>query len=190
MRQRDENKREAIFEATVGLLNEVGYDGVSMSKIAAAAGVSPSTIYVYFDNKDDMLKKVYLDVKKKLFCAMTRGLTADMPVRSAVSLICHNLLDFMRGNEGYLLFLEQSAGSPRIDALWQDEVKSLFEPIFALFERGAAEGVLKKAPPLLLCSFCFHPVAQIYKQQCRSRFAVSGLDYELVFRMCWDAVRA
>ncbi|MDB4867155.1 MAG: TetR family transcriptional regulator [Cohnella sp.] len=37
-----------------------------MSKIAKKAGVSASTIYVYFENKEDMLNKLYLSIKKKM----------------------------------------------------------------------------------------------------------------------------
>ena len=66
MRYKDEHKKEAIYEATILLLNKEGFSSTSMSKIAKHAGVSASTIYIYFKNKDDMLKKLYLDTKPEL----------------------------------------------------------------------------------------------------------------------------
>jgi AcrR family transcriptional regulator len=42
-----------------------GYDGASMGKIAAAAGLTPNTVYWYFGNKDELFVAVadlYLDL--------------------------------------------------------------------------------------------------------------------------------
>ncbi|MEF7442026.1 TetR family transcriptional regulator [Paenibacillus lautus] len=40
MRYRDDNKVEAIFDATVQLINEIGFSDTSISKIANRASVS------------------------------------------------------------------------------------------------------------------------------------------------------
>ncbi|MFN0223999.1 TetR/AcrR family transcriptional regulator [Paenibacillus sp. KR2-11] len=53
-----------MFKATIQLLNEIGFSDISMSKIAKRAHVSPSTIYVYFENKEDMLSKLYSNGKQ------------------------------------------------------------------------------------------------------------------------------
>ena len=41
----------AILDAAVHLFSEHGYDGVSMRRIAQAAGVSKANIYHHFDSK-------------------------------------------------------------------------------------------------------------------------------------------
>jgi TetR/AcrR family transcriptional regulator len=43
---------EAILDAAVQLFSECGYDGVSMRRIAEAAGVSKANIYHHFASKD------------------------------------------------------------------------------------------------------------------------------------------
>ena len=50
-RPRDATRDDAIHEATLQLLKEVGYDGLSMGAIAAQAGVSKATIYRRWANK-------------------------------------------------------------------------------------------------------------------------------------------
>ena len=40
---KDENKKAAITEAIIGLINEIGFANISMSKIAKAAGISAVT---------------------------------------------------------------------------------------------------------------------------------------------------
>ena len=67
MRYLDATKKEKIILAAIQLINEVGFAEITMSKIAQKAGVAPGTIYVYFENKDDMLKKLFLTVKEECF---------------------------------------------------------------------------------------------------------------------------
>jgi len=50
MRVKDDVKQEALFEATVKLVNEIGFASSSVSKIAKQAQISPATIYVYYKN--------------------------------------------------------------------------------------------------------------------------------------------
>ena len=62
MRTKDENKKAAITKAIIRLINEIGFVDISMSKIAKATGISASTLYVYYESKEDMFRKIYLDV--------------------------------------------------------------------------------------------------------------------------------
>lgn len=50
-----EQKRDEIVAAARALLIEEGYEVASISRVAAAAGVAPNTIYWYFKDKDDLL---------------------------------------------------------------------------------------------------------------------------------------
>ena len=54
MRTKDGQKKDALFRATVTLVSEIGFAASSVSKIARQAHVSPSTIYVFFKNKEDL----------------------------------------------------------------------------------------------------------------------------------------
>lgn len=53
-RQKEELRR-AILDAAVELFRERGYENFSMRQVAEAIGYSPTTIYLYFDDKDDLL---------------------------------------------------------------------------------------------------------------------------------------
>jgi AcrR family transcriptional regulator len=49
------DSRERIFHATFRVLQEHGYAGLSISRIADAADLSKSSCYHFFDDKDDLL---------------------------------------------------------------------------------------------------------------------------------------
>ena len=49
MRRKDDEKQRCIKNAVVQLILEEGFQGASVSKIAKSAGVSPATVYIYYD---------------------------------------------------------------------------------------------------------------------------------------------
>lgn len=53
--------RRAILDAAIELFDAAGRDNVSMRQVAAAVGYSATTIYNYFEDKDDLLHHVVLD---------------------------------------------------------------------------------------------------------------------------------
>jgi len=60
-----QTKRNEIVAAASSLFLSEGYDGASMGKIAAAAGLTPNTLYWYFGDKDELFVAVadlYLDL--------------------------------------------------------------------------------------------------------------------------------
>jgi AcrR family transcriptional regulator len=59
MRTRDENKIEALYREALQMIVKEGFDGLSMQKLARAAGVSPATIYIYFKDKEDLLLQLH-----------------------------------------------------------------------------------------------------------------------------------
>ncbi len=63
--QTKQAKRDEIVAAASSLFVAEGYDGASMGKIAAAAGLTPNTLYWYFSDKDELFAAVadlYLDL--------------------------------------------------------------------------------------------------------------------------------
>ncbi len=63
--QTKQAKRDEILAAASSLFLAEGYDGASMGKIAAAAGLTPNTLYWYFGDKDELFVAVadaYLDL--------------------------------------------------------------------------------------------------------------------------------
>lgn len=56
--QRSRATVERIIDAAVEVLAEVGYHHASTNRIAAAASVSPGTLYGYFSDKDEIVSAV------------------------------------------------------------------------------------------------------------------------------------
>lgn len=190
MRRRDDNKREAIFQATKELLNEIGFAEISMSKIAKRAGVSAATIYVYFENQDDMLRKLYLDVKGKLASSLFSVLDKGLTLRQMVETAMRGYLQFLLDNREDYLFLEQFSNSPLLKNLCITEEVPSFDLLYEVVERGKREGVFRPVANDLLLTYCYLPISQLVKDHERSGMEVTEEIIQAVLEMSWNAIRA
>ena len=91
MRYRDEAKQNAVIEATVKLVNQIGFAATSTAKIAKEANVSSATIYIYYKNKEDLLVSTYVDIKKKMGEAFLKDFDDSLPIRDILKTALSNL---------------------------------------------------------------------------------------------------
>ncbi len=72
----EQDKSAIILAAATQVLTRYGYTGVTISRVAAEAGVSRGLLHYYFKNKEDMLAKVLRDnvgTAEKLFAEISRS---------------------------------------------------------------------------------------------------------------------
>lgn len=79
--------RESILTITTRLLAEQGAAGLGMRDIARDAAVTPSTIYHYFVNKDQLLKSAFDEVNTRLGVARKQL----PPARTAAELLLQRI---------------------------------------------------------------------------------------------------
>ena len=58
MRRKDDEKEQRIRRSVITLMLKEGFNVTSIAKIAKMAGVSPATVYIYYENKEDMLQDI------------------------------------------------------------------------------------------------------------------------------------
>lgn len=190
MRRKDDNKKEAIFEATISLLNEIGFYQISMSKIAKRAEVSVATIYVYFEDKDDMIRKLYLSVKGKFSSAVIQTFDDKKSVQENIECVMRKILDFIIGHKEYFLFLEQFSNSPLVQNLFVENKMDVISSFSKIIDKGKKEGVLKQVDNALFISFSYYPIAQLAKFYFDGRIELTETVIQAVIDMSWDALRA
>lgn len=191
MRIKDENKSDAIFNATIDLLNEIGFADISMSKIAKRANVSSSTIYVYFENKDDMLKKTYLYVKNKMFKSLDGVLDEQKEVRETIAALMRKLLDYLLENKSYFLFSEQFDNSPLLSKFClKNQPDNLMSAYHDYIDKAKAKGALKDADTALLIAYCYYPVAYLAKENFMGHGHITEEIIDQAITLSWQAIKA
>lgn len=188
MRHRDDAKEEAIVEAAIRLINKNGFASTSISKIAKEAGVSPATIYVYFESKEDLLNNLYLMTKESMIESI--GFHYDQTAGWEVNFkhFFDSTCRFMMNNRDSLAFLEQCWSNPMISAATLEQGAKMFTPVFELFQKGVAAGAFKPLDTQVTMALVFLPMMNYIRgMQNESAECLTGLEQ---LRDCtWDAIK-
>jgi AcrR family transcriptional regulator len=132
-RRRAETNRR-IYEVAMELFTERGYEEVSVSEIATAAGVSVPTFYAHFSNKEHLV----LPLPDR---PSVQGMLASQPPGDSV---------FVTVRDAMLGWLDSYRGRDREDLLarWRVVVSTPGLRLRAAeYERTTAEMVLESLPP-------------------------------------------
>ncbi|CAD0318435.1 TetR/AcrR family transcriptional regulator [Xanthomonas hortorum] len=96
MRVRTEEKREAIVQAASEVFLELGFEGASMSQIAARVGGSKRTLYGYFSSKEELFVAFAKDMSDRYFDPLLRALSqSGGPVTEALQRFGEDVLIFL-----------------------------------------------------------------------------------------------
>ena len=140
-RKRSETTRRAILDATFGLLEEKGFDRLSIEGVAARAGVGKATIYRWWSSKGLLAVEAFLDAVAPAIAFPDTG--------SARADILHQmraLAGLYRGPTGRFV-REMIALSLSDAAMRAAFVDGFLEPrraaAYAVFRRGQARGELR-----------------------------------------------
>lgn len=109
--------REKIVSAASELFAKRGISAASMDDIARAAGYSKATLYVYFENKEEIISLLVLDSMRKLCAYISSALQDQKSTRAKYDLICRELV---RYQEEYPFYFKMTLEKIRIDFEGQD----------------------------------------------------------------------
>ena len=79
-RPRSTQSHQAILQATLELLGEVGFDRMSIDGIATRAGVGKTTIYRRYDSKEELVADAIEMLREEIVIPDTGNLWGDMDV--------------------------------------------------------------------------------------------------------------
>jgi AcrR family transcriptional regulator len=125
-----EARREQIREAARRLFEAAGYDSISMSDVAAAAGVTRGLVHHYFRSK----RELYLEVVRSVLGQAPRLVTPE-GVDSLDETVQRNanvVLDYLSSNRGMLLAIAPSGDlgrDPEVAALADEAREAAIDQI-------------------------------------------------------------
>jgi len=188
MRTKDEEKQEALFEATVKLVNEIGFAASSVAKIAKEANVSAATLYIYYKNKEDLLVSTYLTIKRHTSQAILKDFDARQPIHDILKKAWSNMFRYTMEHSHYFHFAEQFAHSPYADLIDLEEIEGYFAPIIQTLEKGIDQKIIKNVSIDILKAFIYYPVVVLSNSRMCRDFEICEDNMETAFGLAWDAI--
>ncbi len=183
------DKRAAILQATLSLLASRGFHGFSMKQLADMAGVAAGTIYLYFEDKQDLILQLHDEILRRVAEAVFVDYSPEMDFQHQHRLMCRNIWHFFNANPDILLSKSQFDHLPP-EAL-QDRkavAREQVRPMVNLFERGKAAGAIKDLPEEVLFGLGMEPFFALGRQCHLGLVAVDDHCLEKAIAAAWDAI--
>lgn len=161
MRTRDLNKEAIIRQKAIEMIVLQGFDGLSMHKLAKAAGISVATIYIYFKDREDLIQQLYLEETTKMIDATLLNFDPDMHFDKGLKIQWLNRMRYCLDNPYSMTFMEQVKHSPFID---RSVLDGRFLDAMSRFVHNAiAREELIPLPVEIYWSIAFAPLYQLVK---------------------------
>ena len=186
-RMTKDETRLKLRNAVVAEAVENGIGSVGVTAVAERAKVSAGTIYVHFENKDDMLAKVYLDLKTELHARVT----ADQDASDSATLIrsmWFNLFEFVKEAPHNFLFLEYAGTAKLLSPAQQRVVDGQMEDISIVLQGGIDDGTLAPLDPKLLTLMLIAPAERLARRAAMTGDAIPTETIERVFSRVWRSI--
>lgn len=183
------DKKTALLNATLRLVNNNGFHKAPMSKIAKLAGVAPATIYLYFENKQDLINSLYLTVKSSFSEFAFQGYQDDLPVKKGFEIIWYNIADYKLNKIDEASFLSQCDNTPIIDDTIAEEGLKHLQPLLDLWEKGKNEGIVKPLSNYILYAYTIYPLSFLLAIQEKNYYSLDSEMRKQAFQSAWDAIK-
>jgi AcrR family transcriptional regulator len=162
VRARDPAKEQAIRDQALDMLVQSGLEGLSMQKLAAAAGVSPATIYIYFEDRDHLLVSLYEEENRKMAAETLTGFDPGMSFAEGLAVQWRNRARYCLQNPRAAHFLEQMRYSP-LNTRCMKAKHPFVEVMRAFVNNAIRRGELARMPVEVYWSIAFAPLYQLVK---------------------------
>jgi len=188
-RVKSNEKRIALLKATLSLVINNGFHDAPMSQIAKMAGVSPATIYIYFENKQDLINQLYLEIKESFSTQAFKNYDGNQPIKESFQQIWFNIANFKLNEIEEANFLSQCDNTPMIDEESRQKGLKHLQPLLDLWERGQQKGIIKLISPYLLYAYSIYPLAFLTTMQQKDSFKLTDKNLNESFLAAWDSIK-
>lgn len=128
-----QRKRAQILQGALKIFLQEGFEGTSMDRVAAAAGVSKITIYKHFQDKEGVFKALIEQVTAQRFQMVFGDFSFAEDPAIVLRQVARTLLERLAIDEEYIAFMRLIVGeSGRFPELAQLFVRSLPQKVWAL----------------------------------------------------------
>ena len=176
-RRRTDDKRQRILQAAVKVFARKGYHGARVSEIARKADVADGTIYLYFQNKEDILVSLFDEVMDEHLQQARQELAAVEGAPARLRAIARHHLRVLGANRDlavvFQVELRQSTQfMERFTASW---LQDYFGLVGDVIEDGRKDGTLRPDLSRKLATKMFFGALD----ELVTSWVIGGKDYDL-----------
>jgi TetR/AcrR family fatty acid metabolism transcriptional regulator len=172
------DKRAAIIEAARNLFAKQGYEETTIAEIARAAGVAVGTVYLYFQNKRQILIEVSVALNTSITTVIEAPELLTIPIRQVPRLLIGEAFRKCHQNLSVMSLFQVNVPSPEEVSQLQVAKERIADALDRYFREAIERGLLK---PFDTTSYArmLNDLVDATLQQC---FAVEHGAHEELYR--------
>jgi AcrR family transcriptional regulator len=188
-RIKDENKIEAIYQATLALVLKSGYAELNMAAVAKEAGIATGTIYTYFKNKEALINQLYIHLKEEKVRQMFKEYKETDNFYVSFQKLWMAYFKISLSEYHKMMFIEQYAYSSIITMSTRKKADALLLPMITLLYEAQKEQLIKNIEPEIILSAITGGVLEIVRYYQNKGTKPSKSVIEQCFEMAWNSIR-
>lgn len=149
IRDETRDKREAIIEAARDLFAKQGYEETTIAEIARAAGVGVGTVYLYFENKRQILIEVSLILNTAITSVILSPELLNLPIRQIPRLVIEETFRKCERNLNVMSLFQVNVPSPEEVSQLQAAKERISDALDTFFRQAIERGLLQPFDTLL-----------------------------------------
>ena len=138
MRTRDTNKEEIVKQKAIEMIVAQGVEGFGMNRLAKECGVSVATLYIYYSDKEDLIRKIGIEIGQNFFAKMLDGFSSEMSFKVGLKNQWENRIHFTLNFTQQAICFEILKQSTYGDAI-VEEITGDFKQTMSQFMLSAIE---------------------------------------------------
>jgi TetR/AcrR family fatty acid metabolism transcriptional regulator len=172
------SKRQAIIEAARDLFAKQGYEHTTIAQIARAAGVAVGTVYLYFENKRQVLLNVSMTVHETIVSAMQSPELLTVPQRAVPRLLIEKSFQSCHNNMRVMGFFDLDVQTRAEAQQLQSKSERITEALDSYFRYLVAQGLLQPFDTLMYAKL-INTLVEATLKQC---FVIENGQNEAAYR--------
>ncbi len=157
-----DSTKNHIFEVSLGLFSEKGFESVGVQEIVDKSGITKPTLYYYFKSKNGLLESIVQKKEAEHICILENAAVYEHDFFNSLLKILKAEIDFAQKNENYfslrinLLNSPKQSDSFRIFFPFAEKLENLMLTFFRLSanEFGNMRGKEELYSTLFLANIC------------------------------------
>jgi len=145
MAKKTGEKYQAIIDAAVRVIAKQGYHNAQVSKIAKEAKVADGTIYLYFENKDDILISLFNEKMGQFVDTCRERIAEASSIEQKLYVLIHSHLSQLANDPEMAIVtqIELRQSNPEISKGIGLVLKQYFNLIDEVIQTGIAQGTFR-----------------------------------------------
>jgi TetR/AcrR family fatty acid metabolism transcriptional regulator len=144
-KSKDENKKVRILKAATKVFAMNGFTASKINQIAREAGVADGTIYLYFKNKDDLLKAVFEYSLDQFIPKMKQAIQEKVSPLDRLETFIQEHLHYIAKNREFsrLFQYELQKAHPFLQDAENEKLKDYLHTLKDIIDRGQNQGYFR-----------------------------------------------